>query len=400
MAWRYNPRTLSFDKIMPPPPPPASKQEEYDRGDARDERDAKAAKEAERQAAADARQDERLEEKRQARRNDRDDDILGEDELNDRNGGNGGDADWDDVFGPPQQPTEPNEPADSPWDDLFNDGGDRNDRDDDRDGDEDDEDDRDGGQTPADQVVPGSSLIAGIPAPDGFAYSINPLTGDVELIDTTPLDPSMPLSGWKWLPDDVNNPKQGHWSFFPTPDILEDPFNGIPSPVRGWLQVALDAGGDVSQVPEGPAREWVNFLLTQATNPTRRPNDVPFGTGLPNFPRADMPTPPGGTPPGGTPGGDTLQSRLTALRTLIDNDAPRPEVIAAVRAVMEKAATDPKFNKRKFFDLLEDAGYQPSDFQGTSNPPPPPQQNSALFELLTSFGLTPEQIEQALAAQD
>lgn len=154
--------------------------------------------------------------------------------------------------------------------------------------------------------TPTAPDLSKIPAPEGYAYSINPLTKQLEFIDLTPLDPSQPLSGWHWLPDDPTNPNKGRWTFSPSNNAMQDPYEGIPTPVIGWVQQALSAGGDINVVPEGPAREWVKFILTQATNPgVNRPDETPFGMGLPRFDRTGggMPTAPGTNPSGGTPGG-------------------------------------------------------------------------------------------------
>ena len=182
-----------------------------------------------------------------------------------------------------------------------------------------------GGSAPkpptADDIVPGAGLLSKIPAPPGYAWSINPLTGEPEPVDLTPLDPAQPLAGWKWITDDPSSPEKGHWTFVPTPDVLENPFEGIPTPVLDWVKVALNNGGDISQIPAGPAQEWVKFILTQATNPGRRPDTVPFGLGLPNFARSgytgpyapstpmpQAPTSDGGTDSGGGGGGQEVQT--------------------------------------------------------------------------------------------
>src|SRR3989304_5535252 len=37
------------------------------------------------------------------------------------------------------------------------------------------------------------------PAPPGYAWAYNPSTEQYEIVDTTPLDPTAPLEGWKWV---------------------------------------------------------------------------------------------------------------------------------------------------------------------------------------------------------
>ena len=369
MAWRYNPRTLGFEKgrLKPPAPPPPE-------GEVFDDDD--------------------------------DDDIFGENNLPDDDNSEGFNEDsggsWDDIF--PTTTTPSTTPTTSPWDSLFS-----------TESTptaptaptEDDDDDDEEGSPPGkgknksttasnvDDLIPGASTLTGIPAPDGFSWAIDPLTGDPELIDLTPLDPTKPLAGWKWITADPSKPKEGHWTFVPSPDVLDKPFEGIPTPVIDWLKVALNNGGDVSQVPEGPAREWVNYLLTKATEPGRRPEDVPFGLGLPNFPNATFPTPPGQEPGGAPPA--ALQGQLTALRTLLEANGDRTQVVAQVRAIMEAAATAPNFNRQNFFNLLSSYGYSPADFSTGESMPQPPSQQSGIHQMLVEMGLTPEQIAQILS---
>lgn len=187
----------------------------------------------------------------------------------------------------------------------------------------------------ADDLLPGAGLLSKIPAPPGYAWSINPLTGDPEPVDLTPLDQTKPISGWKWITTDPAKPEDGHWTFVTSPDVLDKPFEGIPGPVIDWLKVALDNGGNVESVPEGPARQWVQFILTQATNPGRQPGSVPFGQGVPSFDRSgtnfptNFPAPPTSAVDGLAQeiqtliaeGGDTsaIQEQLAALQALFNN---------------------------------------------------------------------------------
>lgn len=126
------------------------------------------------------------------------------------------------------------------------------------------------------------------PSPPGFAWAFNPASGTYELVDTSPLDPSQPLEGWKWTLRDPKDPSSGEWKFFPSRDILDDPYKGVPQAVIPWLQAALEAGGDLNAVPEGPARAWVQFLLAQAGR-EKQPGTVPFGLGVPNFGTPNQP---------------------------------------------------------------------------------------------------------------
>ena len=140
------------------------------------------------------------------------------------------------------------------------------------------------------------------PAPPGFAWAFDPLTGQRTLVDTSPLDPSQPLEGWKWVLDNPDDPTSGHWVFLPSRDILDDPFKGVPSSVIPWLQTALEAGGDLNTVPDGPMRAWVQFLMAQAGR-EKQPGQVEFGLGIPGFGTPSQPlstAPPQATPVQGT----------------------------------------------------------------------------------------------------
>ena len=212
--------------------------------------------------------------------------------------------------------------------------------------------------TQAEQVVPGATAVSKIPAPPGFAYSINPITNKVELVDLTPLDKTKPLAGWKWIVDAGNkDPTKGHWIFVPTSDVLDKPFEGIPPAIIGWLKKSLDAGGDLNVVPEGAAREWVRFIQTQATAPGRRPEDVPFGLGLPEFSRADIPA---------QPGTRVLDVEMDSLNQLVTSGASTAEIIAQIERVKQAAAGEPLEETptetqdaliTKFQQTLRDLGY-------------------------------------------
>lgn len=118
---------------------------------------------------------------------------------------------------------------------------------------------------------------------EGIAWGRNPITGEIELIDTKPLE-GPGLSAWEFQLIDPNDPTRGQWVMVADPSDLNNMYEGVPSSVRPWVQRALDAGGDVSVVPPGPAREWVEFALGQAAGSSRRPpSELPFGVGLPQF---------------------------------------------------------------------------------------------------------------------
>src|SRR3990167_9872155 len=212
--------------------------------------------------------------------------------------------------------------------------------------------------TQAEQVVPGATAVSKIPAPPGFAYSINPITNKVELVDLTPLDKTKPLAGWKWIVEaGAKDPTKGHWVFVPTTDVLDKPFEGIPPAIIGWLKKSLDAGGDLNVVPEGAAREWVRFIQTQATAPGRRPEDVPFGLGLPEFPRADIPA---------QPGTRALDVEMDSLNQLVTSVASTEEIITQIERVKQAAAGEPLEETptktqdaliAKFQQTLRDLGY-------------------------------------------
>ena len=69
------------------------------------------------------------------------------------------------------------------------------------------------------------------PAPPGYAWSEDPVTGQKQLVDTTPLDPSQPLSGWHWVLQRPQDDTSGAWQYFPDPSTLNNPFKGVPESV-------------------------------------------------------------------------------------------------------------------------------------------------------------------------
>ena len=168
-----------------------------------------------------------------------------------------------------------------------------------------------------------------LPPPPGYAWAIDPITGKKELVDLTPLDPTKPLGGWKWITDDPNNPTAGHWVFNPTPDVLDKPFEGVPAAVIPWLKTSLDAGGDLSMVPEGPVRAWLNYLFSMATAAgAQRPDTVPFGLGLPKFNPGVTTTPAGGptnSPVPQAPGGTTVSEQAGPTAPMQDMIPGRPD---------------------------------------------------------------------------
>ena len=134
----------------------------------------------------------------------------------------------------------------------------------------------------ADEILNGNpSRVAKMPAPEGYRYAVNPTTNAIELVDITPLDKSRPIEGWKWITDDPSKPNAGRWVFMPTDNVLDKPFEGVPQSVIPWYKRALDAGGNANVVPEGPAREWVKFLLQREAGGMRGPEEMPFGEGIP-----------------------------------------------------------------------------------------------------------------------
>lgn len=150
----------------------------------------------------------------------------------------------------------------------------------------------------------------------GIAWAQDPATGDFELIDSQPLV-GPPLTAFKFTPTDPNNPSAGgNWVV--VPDLATENrsiFEGVPTSVQPWLQYALDNGGDYNVVPEGPAREWVKFILTQTARSSSRPPDqMPFGIGLPNFP--------GGVPGSTVPGASNYTPVPTGAKPTTSTPAP------------------------------------------------------------------------------
>lgn len=117
----------------------------------------------------------------------------------------------------------------------------------------------------------------------GITYGVDPLTGEITLVDTKPLV-GPPIASWQFTITDPTNPSVGQWTLVADPSDVDKLYEGVPDAVRPWLQAALDAGGDTSMVPEGPTRAWVEFVLGQAQGSSaRQPDEIPFGVGLPNF---------------------------------------------------------------------------------------------------------------------
>ena len=124
----------------------------------------------------------------------------------------------------------------------------------------------------------------------GIMWARDPISGEMELIDTQPLiGPS--LASFKYSPADPNDPAAGG-TWVVVADLAGEErsmFEGVPTSVQPWLQMALDSGGDYNVVPEGPARAWVRYLLDQTIRSSSRPpSQLPFGIGLPNFPGGEM----------------------------------------------------------------------------------------------------------------
>src|SRR3990167_8422478 len=156
------------------------------------------------------------------------------------------------------------------------------------------------GQAPVTPApTPAPSPITNFPAPPGYAWSIDPLTGNKILIDLTPFDKSQPIDGWHWIVNDPAKPLEGSWAYTPDPSSLEDPFEGVPKAIIPWLVYSLNQGGALDNIP-AEAQAWVSYLQTRAGDPGRlRPGQVPFGLGLPGFqtPWSGMVPPSSSTPP-------------------------------------------------------------------------------------------------------
>lgn len=174
--------------------------------------------------------------------------------------------------------------------------------------------------THIDQLVPGTTNINDIAGkvkpPPGYTWGVNPINQQVELVDLTPLDKSHPASGWRWIPDDVANPTNGHWVFLPTNDVLDKPYEGIPAAIVPWVRVALNGG--INAVPEGAAREWVSFILQQSKTKARNPDTVPFGVGIAPDINTSVPAAPDST----LPTTDTSISATGAAPTMGSMDIP------------------------------------------------------------------------------
>ena len=222
------------------------------------------------------------------------------------------------------------------------------------------------------------------PAPPGYAWAYNPTTTTYELVDTTPLDPTAPLEGWKWVLGDPKDPSSGEWKFFPSKDILDNPYRGVPPAVLPWLQYALANGGNLELVPEGPARAWVQYLLSQAGR-QQQPGDIPFGLGVPGFgtpeqpitpPSASAPQPPspGGTPVNGPPEpiGPAVSGPAPVLTPGEITRTPAPdrmELLEGVRSAYNTRQGDAAY--RPEYDLNHDGVIDTSDLILAAHPAPP-----------------------------
>jgi hypothetical protein len=147
-------------------------------------------------------------------------------------------------------------------------------------------------------------------AKTGITWSIDPITGTRELVDTKPWE-GPPAGALRWLPNDpVNDPMgAGNWRVDPEEqlNLQATMWEGVPGAVRPWLQAVLDAGGDLNilnqalpqsvraaimsddpagmmgQLSEGDRgtltqhdilRSWIGFILGQA----RASSDPEFGS--------------------------------------------------------------------------------------------------------------------------
>tara|TARA_B100000470_G_scaffold58114_2_gene43827 strand:- start:2672 stop:4960 length:2289 start_codon:yes stop_codon:yes gene_type:complete len=147
-------------------------------------------------------------------------------------------------------------------------------------------------------------------AKTGITWSIDPITGTRELVDTKPWE-GPPAGALRWLPNDpVNDPMgAGNWRVDPEEqlNLQATMWEGVPGAVRPWLQAVLDAGGDLNilnqalpksvrdaimskdpagmmgQLSDGDRgtlkqhdilRSWIGFILGQA----RASSDPEFGS--------------------------------------------------------------------------------------------------------------------------
>lgn len=171
------------------------------------------------------------------------------------------------------------------------------------------------------------------PPPPGFAWSVDPATGDKKLVDLEPLT-GPKLSSWHYV---ITNPEtgEGNWQLVADPNDMNAVYEGVPDSVRPWVQYALNQGGSTDGIPN-EAKAWVEFVLGQAANSSRRPpGELPFGIGLPNFtPSAGgLSQPPGwggtttGGSGGGTPGG--------GVGTFSEEPLNDPNAVNAVKGIFE-----------------------------------------------------------------
>ncbi len=156
----------------------------------------------------------------------------------------------------------------------------------------------------------GLPLIPAEFAKTGITWSIDPISGTRELVDTKPwVGP--PAGALRWVPNDPTNDPMGagNWRVDPEEqlNLQATMWEGVPGAVRPWLQAVLDAGGDLnilnqalpqsvrdaimSDDPAGMMgqleekdratmkqhdilRSWVGFILGQA----RASSDPEFGS--------------------------------------------------------------------------------------------------------------------------
>ena len=200
-------------------------------------------------------------------------------------------------------------------------------------------------------------------AATGIAWVIDPVTGQPQLIDTMPFF-GPPVSAFQFVPDDPNTPfGGGAWKLIQDPALVgKSIFEGVPKSVEPWLQAALDAGGDTSGIPEGPARAWVDFIIGQAENTSSRPpTELPFGFGLPDFgaglgaeipeqPPVSSPADGDGTGSGGGTGDDGPPPTPTPRTVIDDDDVPDDEIVVPPIDIGRNAPLPPRERGEGFGD--------------------------------------------------
>lgn len=156
----------------------------------------------------------------------------------------------------------------------------------------------------------GLPLIPADFAKTGITWSIDPISGTRELVDTKPwVGP--PAGALRWVPNDPTNDPMGAGSWQVDPEeqlnLQATMWEGVPGAVRPWLQAVLDNGGDLNilnqalpqsvrdaimsddpagmmgQLSDGDRatmkqhdilRNWIGFILGQA----RASSDPEFGS--------------------------------------------------------------------------------------------------------------------------